>query len=212
MKRNTLLTLLACVAVSMAVAGCQHEEPNTIYMPDMVYQPSAKAQSSEGTRLPVEGTVSRDFVSYPYKNIGGAAPIPGSAEDKAAKAAGRTFSSSDAGYPGNALHNPLRPTMAVLKRGQYLFNTYCIVCHGPNGQGDGYIVPKFPRPPTLQSDKVRNWPDGNIYHVITMGQNLMPSYASQILPADRWAVIDYVRALQRSQHPTAEDIKQANEE
>lgn len=205
-------TITVTLFALLGLSGCLHEEPNTIYMPDMVYQPSVKAQTDEGDRLPVPGTVSRDFVSYPYKNIGGAAPIPGSAEDIAAKAAGRTFSSSDAGYPGNALRNPLRPTMAVLKRGQYLFNTYCIVCHGPAGLGDGYIVPKFPRPPTLQSDKIRNWPDGNIYHVITMGQNLMPSYASQITPADRWAVIHYVRALQRSQHPTAEDIKKADEE
>lgn len=207
-------TKLTAVSVFLALGltGCLHEAPNTIYMPDMVYQPSIKAQSAEGDRLPVEGTVSRDFVSYPYRNVGGAAPIPGSAEARAAEKAGRTFSSSDAGYPGNALRNPLRPTMAVLKRGQYLFNTYCIVCHGPNGQGDGYIVPKFPRPPTLQSDKVRGWPDGNIYHVITMGQNLMPSYASQITPGDRWAVIHYVRALQRSQHPTAQDIKEADQE
>ena len=198
-------------ALSIGLSGCLHEEPNTIYMPDMVYQPSIKAQS-EGVRVPVKGTVSRDYVSYPYKNIGGAAPIPGSAEAKEAAAAGKVFSSSDAGYPGNALKNPLRPTMSVLKRGQYVFNTYCIVCHGPNGQGDDLIVPKFPRPPTLQSDKVRNWPDGNIYHVITMGQNMMPSYASQIAPGDRWAVIHYVRALQRSLHPTAEDVKESDEE
>jgi mono/diheme cytochrome c family protein len=209
MSRHLFCT--AAVALALGLSGCQHEANNTIFMPDMVFGPALKAQTA-GVRLPVEGTVARDYVSYPYKNIGGAAPIPGSAEAKAAEAAHRTFSSSDAGYPGNALRNPIRPTMSVLKRGQYVFNTYCIVCHGPNGQGDGFIVPKFPRPPTLQSDKVRGWPDGNIYHVITMGQNTMPSYASQIAPADRWAVIHYVRALQRSQHPSAQDVKEAEKE
>ncbi len=99
--------------------------------------------------------------------------------------------------------------MAVLNRGKSVFNTYCIVCHGPNGLGDGYIVPKYPRPPSLQSDRIRNYPDGSIYHVISMGQNNMPSYASQISPGDRWATIYYVRALQRSQHPSADDIKAA---
>jgi mono/diheme cytochrome c family protein len=209
-RLNWTLASVFCFA-SFSLSGCLHEDTNTIYMPDMVYQPSIKAQT-EGVRMPVPGTISRDYVPYPYKNIGGEAPIPGSAAAKAAEAAGRTFSSSDAGYPGDALKNPLRPTMAVLQRGQYVFDHYCIVCHGPNGQGDGYIVPKFPRPPSLQSDKIRNWPDGNIYHVITVGQNTMPSYASQIVPGDRWAVIHYVRALQRSQHPTAADVKESENE
>ncbi len=211
-SRHISKLTLSAAFLAFFLTGCLHESPNEIYMPDMVYGPAVKAQTEQGNRLPVPGTVSRDFVAYPYKNIGGAAPIPGSAEDKAAKASGRTYSSSDVGYPGNALRNPLRPTMAILKRGQYVFNSYCIVCHGPEGLGNGYIVPKYPRPPSLQSDKIRGWPDGNIYHVITMGQNTMPSYASQINPADRWAVINYVRVLQRSQHPTAEDIKEADKE
>jgi mono/diheme cytochrome c family protein len=207
---NFALVSVFCFA-SFALSGCLHEEPNTIYMPDMVYGPAIKAQTS-GARLPVPGTVSRDYVSYPFSNVGGSAPIPGSVEAKAAAASGRVYSSSDAGYPGNALRNPLRPTMAVLKRGQYVFNNYCIVCHGPEGLGNGLIVPKYPRPPSLQSDKVRNWPDGNIYQVITMGQNVMPSYASQIAPGDRWAIIHYVRALQRSQHPTDADVKESEKE
>ena len=78
--------------------------------------------------------------------------------------------------------------------------------------GDGSIVPKFPRPPSLQSDKVRQWADGRIFHTITIGQNLMPSYATQISAGDRWAIIHYVRALQRAKHPTAEDLKVLNQE
>lgn len=208
---STLNKFAALFAFCLGLSGCLHEKNGFIYMPDMVFQPAIKGQS-EGARLPVKGTVSRTFVSYPYRGVGGAAPIPGSEEATEAAAKGRVFSSSDQGYPGTALKNPLRPTMAVIKRGQYLFNTYCIVCHGPNGMGDGYIVPKFPRPPSLQSEKIRHWPDGNVYHVITMGQNLMPSYASQIMPADRWAVVDYVRALQRSQNPTPEDVVQSKKE
>ena len=210
LHRTRALTVVVA-ALSFGLSGCLHEKNNFVYMADMVFQPAIKAQTA-GVRMPVKGTVPRDFVSYPYRNIGGAAPIPGSEEAKEAAAEGRVFSSSDKGYPGNALKNPLRPTIAVLKRGQYLFNTYCIVCHGPQGLGNGFIVPKFPQPPSLQSDKVRNWPDGNIYHVITMGQNLMPSYASQIMPADRWAVIDYVRVLQRSQHPSPADVQESEKE
>ena len=169
-----------------AASGCRHEKPNVIYMPDMVYSPAFKAQKEGSMRMPVAGTVERSFESYPYPN--------------------------DADIAGKELKNPLRPTAAVLKRGKHIYETYCIVCHGPSAEGNGFIVPKYPRPPSLHSDKVRNWPDGNIYHVITMGQNLMPSYASQIAPGDRWSVAHYVRVLQKSKNPTAEDVKESEQE
>jgi mono/diheme cytochrome c family protein len=64
-------------------------------------------------------------------------------------------------------------------------------------------------PPVLFSDKVVNWTDGRLYHTITMGQGLMPSYATQILPEQRWAIVHYVRALQRAARPTAADLAAA---
>ena len=121
------------------------------------------------------------------------------------------FNPSEASFDVKAA-NPLKPTRLVLERGQKVFNTFCIVCHGPAGEGNGYIVPKFPMPPSLQSDKVRNWPDGAIFQVIKNGQNLMSSYASEIVEEDRWAAIHYIRALQRSKHPTPDDLKAYDEE
>jgi mono/diheme cytochrome c family protein len=177
------LFLLGCLII---FEGCRHEKPNVIYMPDMVYSPAFKAQKEGSMMMPVEGTIPRGFESYPYKDNPEAA--------------------------GRDLKNPLKPTKDVLARGKHIYNIYCIVCHGPNGEGDGSIIPKFPRPPSLQSDKVRGWPDGRIYHVMTMGQNLMPSYASQVSPGDRWAAVHYIRALQRSKHPTPEDLKIAEQE
>ena len=59
---------------------------------------------------------------------------------------------------------------------------------------------------------MRGWGDGHIFHVITKGQGVMPSYAQQIQPEDRWAVIHYVRALQRAEHPTEEDIRALKKE
>ena len=176
----------AAVAVILAfgLSACgKSEKPSFVYMPDMAYSPALKAQEP-GVRTPPKGTVPRGYVPYPYAKDAGA-------------------------LAGKELTNPLTATQSVLERGQVMFNTYCIVCHGPQGEGDGTIVPKFPRPPSLQSEKVRGWADGNIFHVITVGQNLMPSYASQIAVADRWAIIHYVRVLQRSKHPTPEDVKAA---
>ncbi|MGE0616326.1 MAG: cytochrome c [Bacteriovoracia bacterium] len=179
--------VMACAAGVLAlgtVACGKHEKPNFIYMPDMVYQPSFKAQEIGSMRQPVKGTIPRDFEIYAYKN--------------AAERAGEN-------------RNPLSMTRANLQRGREMFNVYCIVCHGPFGEGNGSVVPKFPQPPSLQSDKVRNWKDGNIFHVMTMGQNLMPSYASQIKVSDRWAIVHYVRAIQRAKHPTEEDLKAAKD-
>ncbi|MEO5968936.1 MAG: cytochrome c [Bdellovibrionia bacterium] len=185
-KTRKSVQLMLAGFLAVASTGCIHEKPNVIYMPDMVYSPAIKAQKDGSMRMPVAGTVDRNFESYQYPN--------------------------DADLAGKELKNPLRPTAAILKRGKHIYDTYCIVCHGPSAEGNGYIVPKYPRPPSLHSDKVRNWPDGNIYHVVTMGQNLMPSYASQIAPGDRWAVIHYVRVLQRSKNPTAEDVKVSEQE
>ena len=98
-------------------------------------------------------------------------------------------------------------TKENILRGQTVFNNTCTVCHGPKGDGNGSIVPKFPRPPAVTSAKVTDWPDGRIFHVMTRGQNLMGSYASQIPPGDRWAAVHYVRALQRAAHPTKDDIE-----
>ncbi len=180
MKRISILTLTVLAALS----GCgKHESPNFVYMPDMYYSPALKAQEPGSNRMPVKGTIPRGYQPYAYAH--------------------------NAEGAGKELKNPIIATADVMNRGQALFNTYCIVCHGPNGMGDGYVVPKMPRPPSLQSDKIRGWPDSSIYHVITMGQNIMPSYAAQIQSADRWAIIHYIRALQRSQNPTAQDVAAA---
>ena len=169
----------------IAAAGCARQKQDTAmeYMPDMAYGPRVAAQHEDPLtagrpvmRLPVAGTVPRGYTPYRY-------------------AVGDSLQAQQ------ELVNPLPRTAETLARGQRVYETTCIVCHGPQGDGQGYIVPLYPQPPTLHSVKVREWPDGRIFHVITRGQNLMPSYASQILPEDRWAAIHYVRALQKSHMP-----------
>jgi len=181
---NTRKIAIAMFAL-LCLAACTHEKPNFIYMPDMVYSPAFKAQKGE-QRMPVKGSIPRGFVPYAY--------------------------AKDPDAAGRELKNPLPTTHMVLMRGQTMYNTYCIVCHGAKGLGDGAIIGKYPRPPSLQTEKLQNWPDGRIYHNITAGQNIMPSYASQIAPSDRWAIIHYIRVLQRSEHPTPEDVKLSEQE
>ena len=87
------------------------------------------------------------------------------------------------------------------------FESKCSPCHGYYGEGDSRLHGKFPAPPTLHSKKVTEWQDGNIYHVISQGQNIMPSYAKQLTRDERWAVIHYIRALQRSLKPKDTDLQ-----
>jgi mono/diheme cytochrome c family protein len=180
----------AALLVVLLAAGCSDKQKPTLeYMPDMSYGPRLGAQHEDPLRPgepvmrdPVPGTVPRDYTPYRYAQ-------------------------ADTAQAQAELSNPLPRTAEVLGRGQRVYMTYCVVCHGEKGDGQGYIVPKFPMPPSLYSDKVRNWNDGRIFHVITRGQNLMPSYASQVLPEDRWAAIHFVRALQRAAHPDSQDVK-----
>jgi len=95
----------------------------------------------------------------------------------------------------------------VMARGQERFNIYCTPCHGRTGQGDGMVVRRgYRHPPTFHQDRLRNAPAGQIFDVITNGFGAMPDYATQIKVEDRWAIIAYVRALQLSEHASADDV------
>lgn len=93
-------------------------------------------------------------------------------------------------------------TMALLQRGQQVFNVSCKPCHGAAGYGDGMVVQRgYPRPPSYHTARLRDKPDDYIFQVITDGLGKMPPYLDQVPSApDRWAVVAYVRALQLSQH------------
>jgi len=104
---------------------------------------------------------------------------------------------AEAERAGRELKNPFQPTEQNLTRGQYIYSNYCAVCHGAGGAGDGPIVPKYPNPPAYQIEKSKALPDGNMFHVITLGRNNMPPHAAQVSTEDRWKVILYIRKLQR---------------
>jgi mono/diheme cytochrome c family protein len=154
----------------------------------MQYQPRYSAMAPTdffddgfSMRVPVEGTVARGFKPYAY------AKMP----DSAAK----------------YMVNPLQPTERNLNVGERKYNIYCSPCHDYQGSGQARLNGQFPNPPSLHSAKVRDWEDGSIYHVITDGQNTMPSYASQLSVEERWQVVLYVRALQRALNAKEEDLQ-----
>lgn len=102
---------------------------------------------------------------------------------------------------------PLPVTPELMARGQERYNIYCTPCHSRVGNGQGMIVQRGYRPAgNFHTDRLRNAPLGHFFSVITNGYGAMPEYASQVAPADRWAIVAYIRALQLSQNARATDV------
>ncbi|HSE98854.1 MAG TPA: cytochrome c, partial [Blastocatellia bacterium] len=146
----------------------------------MQYSPAYASQSPNPIlpngmtqQMPVPGTLPRGFQPFRY----GAGP-------------------EEAERAGRELSNPIELTEANLARGQQVYSNQCAVCHGATGAGDGPLIPKYPNPPSYNTDKSKALADGNMFHAITVGRNNMPSHAAQVAPDDRWKVILYIRRLQ----------------
>jgi mono/diheme cytochrome c family protein len=102
---------------------------------------------------------------------------------------------------------PVPVTAELLKRGQERFNIYCVPCHDATGSGEGMIVRRgMKRPTSYHTERLRTAPVGYFYDVITNGYGAMYDYSAQIEPADRWAIVAYIRVLQRAQSGTINDV------
>jgi mono/diheme cytochrome c family protein len=98
-------------------------------------------------------------------------------------------------------------TAALLARGQQRFDIYCAPCHSRVGDGKGMVVRRgFPSPPSYFIDRLLHAPSQHFYDVITHGYGAMYSYATRVAPADRWAIVAYIRALQASQHAEVAEL------
>ena len=156
-------------------AGTATRNPPIEIMPDMKHQMKVKAQTVDA-RPPVMGTVAaghlRDDDAYNTGVVG----------DK---------------YIGL---NPEKIDKAFLERGQQRFNIYCTPCHDRTGNGRGIVPLRNPSwlPSSLQDPRQKAMVDGEIFNIMTIGRRTMPSYAAQIPERDRWAIVAYVRALQRT--------------
>ena len=202
-KIRFAVSCLLLTAFCLLAVGCRY---------DMQDQPRYKVYKKSdfwGERDPrasrdlPEGTVARGFLRedkalYTGKkeNAGGAQP-PQALTTTDAR--GNTVVAT---FPDAIDEFPVPVTKELIDRGQDRYNIYCVVCHGPTGNGDGMIVRRgFSPPPTYNDDRLRNAPVGHFYDVITNGWGKMNSYAHQVPVADRWAIVAYIRALQISQNP-----------
>jgi len=152
-----------------------------------------------------EGTVSRGNLRENKAFYTGKKENAGTAAATAAPVASTTDASGNTvvtSFPDAIEEFPVPVTKELIDRGEQRYRVFCIVCHGPVGSGDGMIVRRgYPKPSTYHDDRLRNAPVGHFYDVITNGWGKMNGYAAQIPPADRWAIVSYIRTLQISQNP-----------
>ena len=193
--------LLMFTAFCLLLSGCgvrfdMQDQPRY-----KAYKKSEFFSDKRASRDMPEGTVARGqlhdnkaFYTGKIDNPNVNAPVATTTD-----ASGNTLVAS---FPNDIDEFPVPVTKELIDRGQERFNIYCIVCHGPVGNGDGMIVRRgFPQPPTYHDDRLRNAPVGHFFDVISNGWGKMNSYAYQVQPADRWAIIAYIRTLQVSQNP-----------
>lgn len=194
---------LGLLAALFALGGCEQA------MHDMYDQPKYKPLSpsplfadGNSARPPPRGSVpmaqgaDADTTSGRWGHFT-LAPDPGPALPLDAH--GRALVQGMTGERDYA--SPLPVTMALLERGRERYDIYCAPCHGRSGNGDGMIARRgFPAPPSYHTDRLRNAPDSHFYQVITHGYGVMYPYSDRVAPADRWAIVAYIRALQLSQH------------
>ena len=188
---------LACIAIAVCVlAGCERAKQDMYDQPRYkTYAPSPLFEDGASARPPVAGTEPRARGAF-ADSSGGREGVDLVRRDAAADEA-RTI--------------PYPVDLALLKRGQDRYVIYCVPCHSPAGDGDGLVVRRgFPPPPSYHQDRLRDAPDRHLYDVITKGYGVMVPYGDRVEPADRWAIVAFIRALQWSQHAPAADLPAAD--
>lgn len=106
---------------------------------------------------------------------------------------------------------PVEVTPELVRTGRRRFEVVCAPCHGVDGNATTPVAAamELRPPPSLHGEAIRALPPGRLFQVIGTGFGLMPSYASDLPPRERWAVIAYVRALQLSRHLVLDSLPPA---
>ncbi len=182
MIKKLKIVTLSLLVINLISCGAGKNKTNVEVLQGMFDQENIKSQDwdpdVEGNlamSLPPEGTVPRGFTPYKY---------------------GQDYEAAE-----KKLRNPIKKdfSAATMKRAKEHYRIYCGLCHGDTGAGEGQIAAHMLiKPPALVTDKSKAFNDARIYHIITMGQGMMGSYSRQIIePKDRWAVVNYIRTLQK---------------
>lgn len=178
---KTLMLLL--LAINISSCNRDRNNPGWDYFPDMFYSTAYETNTKNPNfedgitmRVPVAGTVPRDFTPFEYTND----------PESRIKA-------------GKELISPVLMTPEALSRGKAAYTTFCVGCHGVAGEGDGKLFTSglYPlKPLTVSGESAAKLKDGEIFHTITLGIRSMGAHGSQIQTDDRWKIVLYIRKLQ----------------
>jgi mono/diheme cytochrome c family protein len=174
--------LLGAALCAMALSGCDE-----LVRQDMANQPKNRPESpsdffadGRSVRPLIENTVARGSIDNDVYNVP------------------KDF----AGFPPAVKVNE-----KLLQRGEDRYKIFCTPCHGLQGNGEGMIATRgMKHPPSYHIDRLRQAPNGYFYDVMTNGFGAMYSYSERITPADRWAIVAYIRALQLSRNAKIADL------
>jgi mono/diheme cytochrome c family protein len=209
-----IFILVSITVIALTGFRGQHSpKPPIEIFPDMDHQPKFDPQhenlffaDGRSGRVPVAGTVPIGYV------LPNAYSTTGANNSKISNAMGAFASAPDyynTGKIGDSYGDglPVEVNPALLQRGQERFTINCAICHGAVGAGNG-IVSQYGlnAVANFHQDRLRTMPDGQIFNTITNGKNTMGAYGPQIAVEDRWAIIAYIRALQRSQNAKLTDV------
>jgi cytochrome c5 len=219
MLRGFLVIFLLCTIAILAVFGFRGQTstgPPLEVFPDMVRQMKVRAQAplnffadGRGPRLPVAGTVPIGY-EMPTKSETlntSVAAIGSYSHPRASFSAGTDYYNTGKMGDHWGTGIPLEVTRELMGRGQQRFNITCAMCHGAAAAGNG-ITKQYGLATvvSLQDDRIRKMSDGEIFNTITNGKNTMMAYGPNIIVPDRWAIIAYLRALQRCQNAAIADV------
>lgn len=182
-KYRLSLPILLAFAWFAVACDSDRNKPGFSFFPDMeqsrgyeTYSQNPVLEGGNTNMMPVENTIPRGIIPYEFEKT-----------DENRKLAGQELL--------NPYHNEASGAK-VLEEGKRMYNIYCWHCHGDQGDGKGFLFTsgKYPYPPaSLLSDRVAPNPDGEIFHVISVGFGVMGAHQGQIQPDDRWKIVSYIR-------------------
>jgi mono/diheme cytochrome c family protein len=169
--------------VAPLVWSCDHDrnKPGYSFYPDMensqaydTYSSNPVFKDGKTNQPPVANTIARDHIPYRFEKT-----------DSSLVAAGKE------------LMNPYAGDETVIENGRRLYTVYCGICHGDTGNGKGSLFTsgKYPYPPaSLLSDNAMKRPDGEVFHIVSVGYGVMGAHQSLISPSERWQIIEYIKS------------------
>jgi len=173
---------LTFIIIAFTTCDKDRNHPGYSYFPDMAnsrayetYSVNPNFADSATARTPVLGTIPRGTIPYLLEK-----------------------SDENRTLAGVSMQNPYKPKEGTLDRGKERYEIFCINCHGEKGDGKGYLVSsgRYPyQAANLLSDKMKKAPDGEIFHVISVGWGVMGAHASQVSQKDRWRIASYIKNM-----------------